>query len=139
MNAKPDVQVRLTGDTMSAVISDHVEELDARIAAYPELLLIGQQWDPESGFIQFVEGEDVYVRAKGTLIGSWGRSRSWRWAWSNDSLPPTARKESLRLKELAQLARRSEFLTENAFPATIVEARTLVAAACHHPFNWVLF
>ncbi|MFL6293032.1 MAG: toll/interleukin-1 receptor domain-containing protein [Thermoanaerobaculia bacterium] len=117
---------------MSAVISDHIEELDTRIAAYPELLLLGQQWDPESGLIQFADGEDIYVRAKGTLIGSWGRSGSWRWAWPNDSLPPAARNASLQLKELAQLTGRAEFLSENAFPATAVEARKLVAAACHH-------
>lgn len=117
---------------MSAVINDHVEELDARIAAYPELVLLGQQWDPESGLIQFVDGKDVYVRAKGTLIGSWGRSGSWRWAWPNDSLPLTARNASLRLKELAQLTGRAEFLSENAFPATTVEVRKLVAAACNH-------
>ena len=63
---------------MSVIMSDPVEELDARIAAYPELLLLGQQWNPESGLIQFADDEDVYVRAKATLIGSWGRSGSWR-------------------------------------------------------------
>lgn len=117
---------------MSAIVSDHVEELDARIAAYPELLLLGQQWDSESGVIEFADGEDVYIRAKATLIGSWANSGSWRWAWPNESLPPAARDASLRLKELAQLTGRAEFLDENAFPATAVEARKLVAAACHH-------
>ena len=117
---------------MSAVVSDPVAELDARIAAYPELLLLGQQWDPESGLIRFTDGEDIYVRAKATLIGSWGRSGSWQWAWPNESLPPAARDASLRLKELAQLTGRTEFLNENAFRATTVEARKLVADACHH-------
>lgn len=117
---------------MSEVFSDYVEELDAKIAAYPELLLLGQQWDPESGLIQFADGEDVYVRAKATLIGSWAHSGSWRWAWPHESLPPAARHASLRLKELAQLTGRAEFLNENAFPATDIEARKLVAAACHH-------
>jgi uncharacterized protein YjbI with pentapeptide repeats len=117
---------------MSAIVSDSVAELDAKIAAYPELLLLAQQWDSDSGLIQFTDGEDVYVRAKATLIGSWGRSGSWRWAWPNESLPPAARNASLRLKELAQLTGRAEFLNENAFPATTVEARKLVADACHH-------
>jgi len=117
---------------MSATVSDPVAELDAKIAAYPELLLLGQQWDPGSGLIQFVDGEDVYVRAKATLIGSWGRSGSWRWAWPNESLPAAARSASLRIKELAQVTGRAEFLSENAFPATVVEARKLVADVCHH-------
>jgi len=117
---------------MSAVVSDYGEELDARIAAYPELLLLGQQWDPESGVIQFADGEDIYIRAKATLIGSWAHSGSWRWAWPNESLPRAARDASLRLKELARLTGRAEFLDENAFPATTLEARSLVAAACHH-------
>jgi len=117
---------------MSATVSDPVVELDAKIAAYPELLLLGQQWDPDSGLIQFVDGEDIYVRAKATLIGSWGRSGSWRWAWPNESLPAAARSASLRIKELAQVTGRAEFLSENAFPATAVEARKLVADVCHH-------
>lgn len=117
---------------MSEIVNDPIAELDARIAAYPELLLLGQRWDSESGFIQFAEGEEVYVRAKATLIGSWGRSGSWQWAWPNESLPPAARNASLRLKELAQLTGRAEFLNENAFPATAAEARKLVADACHH-------
>jgi uncharacterized protein YjbI with pentapeptide repeats len=112
-------------------VSDPLAELDARIAAYPELLLLGQDWDPESDLIQFTHGDEVYVRAKATLIGSWGRSGSWRWAWSNDSLPLAGRNASLRLKELAQLTGRAEFLNENAFPVTAVETRTLVAEACH--------
>ncbi len=117
---------------MSEIVSDPVAELNARIAAYPELLLLSQQWNPESGLIQFADGEDVYVRAKATLIGSWGRSGSWRWGWANESLPPAARNASLRLKELAKVADRAEFLNENAFLATAVEARKLVAHACHH-------
>lgn len=117
---------------MQPTVSDHVEELDTRIAAYPELLLMGQQWNPESGVIQFADGENVYIRAKATPIGSWAHSGNWRWAWPNESLPAAARDASLRLKELAQLTGRAEFLNENAFPATIVEARKLVAAACHH-------
>ena len=117
---------------MSATVSDPVAELDAKIAAYPELLLLGQRWDPESGLIEFVDGEEIYVRAKATLIGSWGRSGSWRWAWPNETLPAAARNASLRLKELAQITGRAEFLNENAFPATAVETRKLVADACHH-------
>src|SRR5680860_122632 len=108
---------RPTGDIMSTGVSDSVAELNARIASHPELHLLGQQWEPESGLIQFADGEDVYVRAKATLIGSWGRSGSWRWAWPNESLP---------------LAARNEFLNVNAFPATTVEARELVADVCHH-------
>lgn len=117
---------------MSPVVDDPIAELDAKIAAYPELLLLGQQWDPDSGLIQFADGEDVYVRAKATLVGSWGRSGSWRWAWPNESLPPAARNASLKLKELAQVTGHAEFLSENAFPATSAEARKLVADACHH-------
>jgi uncharacterized protein YjbI with pentapeptide repeats len=117
---------------MSPIVSDSSAEMDAKIAAYPELLILGRHWDPESGLIQFADGEEVYVRARATPIGSWGFSGSWLWAWSNDSLPPAARNASVRLKELAQLTGRSEFLNENAFPATEAEASKLVADACHH-------
>lgn len=120
------------GKTVPEIMSDPVAELDARIGAYPELLLLSQQWNPESGLIQFADGEEVYVRAKATLIGSWGHSGSWRWAWPNESLPAAARKASLRLKELAQVTGRAEFLNENSFPATALEARKLVAEVCHH-------
>ena len=117
---------------MSETMSDPVAELDAKIAAYAELLILGKQWAPESGIMQFVDGEDVYVRAKATAIGSWGRSGSWEWAWANESLPAAARNASLRLKDLAQLTGRNEFLNENTFRATSPEARKLVADACHH-------
>jgi TIR domain-containing protein/uncharacterized protein DUF6882/pentapeptide repeat protein len=117
---------------MSPTVGDPVAELDAKIAAYPELLLLDQDWDPESGVMHFADGDDVYVRASATLLGSWGRSGSWRWGWPNDSLPPAARNASLPLRELATLTGRPEFLSEDAFPATAAEARALVAVACHH-------
>jgi hypothetical protein len=132
IHAEPVVQGRATGDTASSTGGDLLADLDARIVAYPELLLLGQQWDLESGVFQFGRGEDIYVRARATLIGSWGRSGSWRWAWPNESVPPAARNSSLRLKELAQLTGRAEFLYDNAFPATALEARKLVADACHY-------
>ena len=44
---------------MSAIVSDLVAELDARIAAYPELLLLGQQWDPEVIQAYFTARADI--------------------------------------------------------------------------------
>ena len=66
------------------------------------------------------------------LIGSWGRSGSWQWGWANESLAPAARRASLRLRDLAGLTGRSEFLAGDAFPATTLDARGLVADACHY-------
>ena len=117
---------------MSADTSGTSEELDERITRFPELQLLGQRWDPESGLMQFVDGEEVYARARASVIGSWGRSDSWQWGWANESLPRAARKASLRLRDLAGLTGRSEFLTGDAFPATTVDARRLVADACHY-------
>lgn len=98
--------------------------------AYPELLLLDQQWDLEKGIIHFLWNEEVLVRARMTLIGSWGRSERWRWAWPNESLPSAARDASLPLRELADITGRPEFLSEDAFPASAAEADNLVADAC---------
>jgi TIR domain/Pentapeptide repeats (8 copies) len=112
--------------------SEYVAELDARIAAYPELLLLGQEWDLDSGLMSFGDGGDVYVRARATAIGSWGRSGTWRWAWPNEGLPPAARAASEALRELAPLTGSDAYLQTDAFPATDGAARQLIASACHH-------
>jgi uncharacterized protein YjbI with pentapeptide repeats len=117
---------------MPADASDALVELDAKIAAWPELHLLGQHWDPETGIITFADGDDVYVRARAILIGSWARSGSWRWAWPNTSLPAAARNASLPLKALGERGGRAEFLQEDAFRATSGEAKVLAAEACRH-------
>jgi hypothetical protein len=117
---------------MVTVLDAHVDELDAKIAAYAELLLLGIDWDPDTNVIHFVRDGIAYVTARATPIGSWGRAGTWRWAWANEGLPATAREASLRIKELARITGRDEFLNADAFPATFDDARKLTAAACHH-------
>ena len=117
---------------MPASASDALAELDAKIAAFPELHLLDQHWDPETGSITFAEGEDTYVRARAVLVGSWGRSGSWRWGWPNTSLPDAARQASLPLRKLGEGTGRAEFLAQDAFPASAAQAKALAAEACRH-------
>ena len=58
-------------------------------------------------------------------IGTFSPSTlSWKWAWSNDSLPPKAQEQALPLKQLQQITGRDYFGFESPLSADRQCART---------------
>jgi hypothetical protein len=59
-------------------------------------------------------------------------SSTWRWGWSNESLPPKVRAQALPLKRLQEITGRDYFGFEEAFLADTETVRDLVAISVKH-------
>src|SRR5919107_1756596 len=123
----------MTDDEYQQYVDARFAELQARQVKIAELFV----FEPEPDFphltIRFLDGEDLFVEAEVTPIGSRGhQAGSWMWAWANPSWPPELLVQASSLKGLGATTGREEFLSENAFPVTAGAAWGLAAVACEH-------
>ena len=67
--------------------------------------------------LQFFDGKDKLTLLAGVIdIGSYSpKSKTWKWAWGNQSVLPDLRKKALSLRELEAMTGFDMFGKENAF------------------------
>lgn len=90
-------------------------------------------FDATTGFLHFSDGNGVLqVEAAVTQIGTFSTAtRTWRWAWSNQSTPEAARIPAARIRELYELTGVEIFRREK-FEADEQMAWELAAMAVAH-------
>ncbi len=120
-------------------------ELQTKQERIAEILAFDNEIDFERGVVRFVAGDDLFMEADVTAIGSRGlKSGTWLWAWANPSIKAqadnpiaTLAKIDLASLDLASpdlaspdLAGLKEFAAESAIPATEQQVWEFAAIAC---------
>lgn len=84
--------------------------------------------------LQFFNADDkLVIEADIIDIGSYSPSAStWKWAWAYESITPTSKQQSLRIKELEDITDLIIFGEEKAFEADEYLAWELAAMAVKH-------
>lgn len=88
----------------------------------------------EKAKLQFFNADDKLVIAADIIdIGSYSPSAStWKWAWAYDSIHPSLKEQSLRLKELEEITDLIIFGEDKAFEADEYLAWELAAMSVKH-------
>lgn len=119
------------------LVAKWLEDLRAKQATLQNVYGLGKfdryDRDGDEGVIRFSNaGDDRTLVADATDIGSYScETRTWMWAWANDSVSESGRAKSARLKTLADLTGMGLF-REAHFDADEYLAWELAAAAVHH-------
>lgn len=109
-----------------------INEMNAKMARLPELLLLQPELDTPARKILFQSGGETFLEADVALIGTLAlKSGSWRWAWANESIPPALREESQKLKAVADRTADPSYSNVDAFRVDETTATTFMAVACH--------
>jgi len=84
--------------------------------------------------LQFFDADDKLVIEAGIIdIGSYSPSAStWKWAWAYESINPSLKEQSLRLKELEEITDLIIFGEDKAFEADEYLAWELAAMSVKH-------
>lgn len=88
----------------------------------------------EKAKLQFFNGDDkLVIEADIIDIGSYSPSaKTWKWAWAYDTIKPSLKEQSLRVKELEDITDLIVFAEEKAFEADEYFAWELAAMAVKH-------
>lgn len=115
-----------------------IEELEAKQTRLQTDYKLGQfdRWwiDLETGTLEFFYNDkSVRLVAEIVDIGSYSKkSGTWKWAWSNDSVPEHLRRQAIKLKELEAITNRNIFGLEHAFEADMELAWDIAALSVMH-------
>jgi hypothetical protein len=122
-----------------AFLDSAVDELERKNHLLRETYGIGSlaRWwfDQALQKVQFFDNDDTLaVEAEAIAIGSFApQSKSWRWAWANDTALPEMRQRSESLRQLAQVTGFTVFSQEHAFEVDNEEmAWEFVALSVRH-------
>ncbi len=81
----------------------------------------------------FDQNNKLHLTCDVIEIGSYSPpTLSWKWGWSNDSIPPKMREQALPLKQLQRITGNDFFGSEDPFSADEVMARQLAAISVRH-------
>jgi hypothetical protein len=114
------------------------EELEAKQERLETEYKIGSfarwHYDQDTALLRFFdENGRARLVAEYIDIGSFSRkSRTWKWAWSNSSVPPEMRQKADRLRELCTSTAQPIFHQEDAFEIDESRAWELAAIAVMH-------
>lgn len=89
--------VRVPSDGFEALVHERVDAAMARQRELETMLGVRDRFelDLRAGTITFLDGDRVTARARATLLGSFSdTTRTWAWAWGNDTLPEELRAPS---------------------------------------------
>lgn len=96
----------MTDEEFAGFLNTAVDDLQAKQDSLADSHGLGsyeQFWfDQEQASLDFRNAEGVtLVRARVVPVGSWApRNKTWKWAWSNESLLPVLRDQSASLRAL---------------------------------------
>ena len=90
--------------------------------------------DLDAAVIKFFDRDDKLHLTCGIIeIGSYSPvTRSWKWGWSNDSIPPKMQERALPLKQLQRITGKDYFGSADPFPGDDVMAWGLAAISVRH-------
>src|SRR5262249_38681642 len=131
---------KMDDDKFEAYTRDAVRELQEKIESLHAKYNFDSvaRWDVDlhqvPGTLKFFDRNDKLLWICDVFeIGTFSPSTvSWQWAWSNNSLPPKAREQSLPLKQLQQITGRDYFGFETPLSADMDFAWQLAAIAVKH-------
>lgn len=120
---------------LAAAACRALEEKQERLGAEYRLGTFARwHYDQDTALLRFFdEAGRVRLIADFIDIGSFSRkSETWRWAWSNDSVPLMMRQKAYRLRELCAATGQAIFHREDAFKIEEAKAWELAAIAVMH-------
>jgi hypothetical protein len=110
----------MTNEEFDVFVPSCVAELDRKQAVLERQFGLGKHarwaYDGATGLLTFADKRNVtVVQAETTQIGTYSlNTQTWRWAWSNPSVPDAQRAKSARLKALYDLTGFDVFRNEGA-------------------------
>ena len=109
----------MTDDQFDAFVADTSEALELKQANLTRRFGLGShaRWDYDqlTELLRFSDATGrVLVEASAIVIGTFSsKSQTWKWAWSNPSVPERSRARSARLKELFETTTMEIFRKES--------------------------
>jgi len=115
-----------------------VKELDQKLKSLETRYKfdLSARWSVDLGAATlkfFDQNDKLHLTCDVIEIGSYAPpTQTWKWGWSNDSVPPKMREQALPLKQLQRIAGKDYFGSEDPFSADEVMARQLAAISVRH-------
>jgi hypothetical protein len=125
-------------EQFAAMAASAYEELEAKQKRLEVEYGIGTfprwHYDQDTALLRFFDADGrTRLVAEFIDIGSFARrSHSWKWAWSNSSVPPEMRQKADRLRELCASTGQAIFHQEDAVEIDEAQAWELAAIAVMH-------
>ncbi len=125
-------------DDFALFADSAVKELDQKLKSLETRYKfdLSARWSVDLGAATlkfFDQNDKLHLTCDVIEIGSYAPpTQTWKWGWSNDSVPPKMREQALPLKQLQRIAGKDYFGSEDPFSADEVMARQLAAISVTH-------